>query len=127
MRKTKERLVIRRKPKGAREVRDVDTDWKNIPDPSECVGKYVVIKYDNKPYPGIVENSGQSDIFVQCMHRVGKKDNNCFFWPKTIKDRCWYEYDDVLAVIPESEKKDGSYSHYQIQEQIRNQIMHELK
>jgi hypothetical protein len=33
----------------------------------------------------------------------------------------------VLAVIPESEKKDGSYSHYQIQEQIRNQIMHELK
>jgi hypothetical protein len=61
------------------------------------------------------------------MHRVGKKDNNCFFWPKTIKDRCWYEYDDVLAVIPESEKKDGSYSHYQIQEQIWNQIMHELK
>jgi len=28
MRKTKERLVIRRKPKGEREVRDVDTDWK---------------------------------------------------------------------------------------------------
>ena len=50
-----------------------------IPDPSECVRKYVDIKYDNKPYPGIVENSGQSDIFVQCMHIVGKKDNNCFF------------------------------------------------
>ena len=121
-------MVIRRKPKGEREVGDVDTDWKNIPDPSECVRKYVVIKYDNKPYPGIVENSVQSDMFVQCMHRVGKKDNNWFFfWPKTIKDRCWYEYDDVLVVIPESEKKDGSYSHYQIQEPIWNQIMHELK
>jgi hypothetical protein len=37
------------------------------------------------------------------------------------------EYDDVLAVIPESEKRKGSYSHYQIQEPIWNQIMHELK
>jgi hypothetical protein len=65
-----------------REDGDADTDWKNIPDPSECVGKYVVIKYDNKPYLGIVEDSGQSNMFVQCMHRVGIKDNNCFFLAK---------------------------------------------
>ncbi|CAC5403200.1 unnamed protein product [Mytilus coruscus] len=94
-----------------------DSNWKDVPDPSKCVGKYVVIKHDEKPYPGVVEDAGESDIYVQCMHRVGKKDNNCFFWPRTIKDKCWYEYDDVLAVIPEPTKIEGSYSHYQIDQQ----------
>ncbi|CAC5390284.1 unnamed protein product [Mytilus coruscus] len=104
-----------------------DTNWKDVPDPSKCVGKYVVIKYDEKPYPGVVQDAGESDIYVQCMHRVGKKDNNCFFWPRTIKDKCWYEFDDVLAVIPEPTKIDGSYSHYKIDQDIWNQITDELK
>ncbi|CAC5359740.1 unnamed protein product [Mytilus coruscus] len=43
-----------------------DTNWKDVPDPSKCVGKYVVIKYDEKPYPGVVQDAGRA-IFMYNM------------------------------------------------------------
>lgn len=57
-----------------------DTNWKDAPDLSKYVGKYVVIKYDKKPYQRVVEDTGGREIYVQCMHRVDKKDNNWVFF-----------------------------------------------
>ena len=37
---------------------------------------------------------------------------------KKLKDVCWYDYDDVLAVIPEPTKIESSYSHFKIDDEI---------
>ncbi|CAG2184546.1 unnamed protein product [Mytilus edulis] len=61
-----------------------------VPEASEYINKYVIVKYNNTPYPGYVEDGDSSDIFVVCMHRVGiKLDKNVFYWPKAIKDKLW--------------------------------------
>ncbi|CAG2205342.1 unnamed protein product [Mytilus edulis] len=39
-----------------------DIHWKDVPDPSKFVEKYAV----KKPYPGVVEDTRESNIFVQC-------------------------------------------------------------
>lgn len=92
--------------------------WKNIPSPTLCVGKHVVVEYDNRPYPGFVEDAGEQDLYVSCMHQVGKRNRNCFFWPKKIKDKCWYDYDSILAIIPEPQKIEGTSSHFEIKDEI---------
>jgi len=50
----------------------VQNRWEDITDPSNCVGKYVIVEYDDKPYPGYVDDAGQRDVYVECMHRIGK-------------------------------------------------------
>ena len=30
-----------------------------------------------------------------------KKNAGTYYWPKAVKDECWYNMDDVLAVISE--------------------------
>ena len=49
-------------------------NWQTIPSPDLCVGKYVIVKYNSLPYPGYVQDAGQSDLYVECMHRIGKKE-----------------------------------------------------
>lgn len=52
----------------------------------------------------------ESEVYVQCMQSVCKSpDNVWFYWPKTIKDICWYEMENVLVVIPEPELKNRKY------------------
>jgi hypothetical protein len=48
------------------------------------------------------------------MHAVGKSLNNCFFWPTSFRDKCWYQHSDILAVIPTPSKKQGSLNHFEI-------------
>ena len=65
--------------------------------PGELVGTYVVVRYDKKLYPGIVIDDDTDEVQVKCMHQIG---DNRFFWP-TRDDICYYNNDDVLAIIPE--------------------------
>ena len=98
----------------------------SIPQPIHCIGKYVIVKYGNHAYPGIVEDAGEYDVFVMCMHGVGRKNSNRFYWPKKIIDRCWYDHENILAVIPEPTKITGSFSHYKIEENIWDYIIMQL-
>lgn len=88
----------------------------------ELLGKYVVVIYDKAPYPGLVEDVGDSDVYCECMHQVGRK-KNCFFWPKKLKDKCWYELENIIAIIPPPQLIDGSYSHYCVDPCLWNQII----
>jgi hypothetical protein len=38
----------------------------------------------------------------------------------------WYDYDDVLAVIPEPTKIESSYSHFKIDDEIWKSIQDEI-
>lgn len=101
-------------------------NWQNIPSPDLCVGKYVIVKYNSLPYPGYVQDAGQSDLYVECMHRIGKKGKKCFVWPKKIKDKCWYDYDNILAIIPEPKKIPGSFSHFEIENEIWQSVTSQM-
>ena len=101
-------------------------DWKSIPHPTNCVGKYVIVKYGKHAYPGIVEDAGENDVYVQCMHGVGRKQCNIFYWPKKIIDRCWYDFEDILAVIPVPTRIPGSYSHFKVNDSIWNSVTEEV-
>lgn len=43
-----------------------------VPPPAELLGRYVLVKYEEKPYPGIVVDVDESEVYVQCMHSVCK-------------------------------------------------------
>ena len=98
-----------------------------VPEPALCVGKFVIVRYNNKAYPGLVEDAGDSDVYVECMHQVGRKNPNCFFWPRKIKDKCWYDHDNILAMIPEPVKKDGTSSHFEVDREIWDAVSNNMK
>ncbi|KAK6187257.1 hypothetical protein SNE40_005323 [Patella caerulea] len=75
-----------------------------LPEPDLCVGKYVIVLYEGRGYPGYVLDSDNNELQVECMHQVGKKANNCFYWPKKMKDICWYEYENVVCIIEPLQK-----------------------
>lgn len=79
-----------------------DPTTKTIPseDLTQLTNRWVLVKYDGKVYPGIVQNIEESDIEVKCMNKIGE---NRFFWPR-MEDKIWYVADDVVAIIPEPEK-----------------------
>ena len=73
---------------------DVDTD--------QYLGKYVLVNFNGRPYPGFVEDVEGSEVKINCMHQLGKMSkNNCFFWPRKLTDVSWYDYSDIICVIPE--------------------------
>lgn len=55
-----------------------EKEWETIHEPNECVGLYVVVCYNKTAYPGLVVDAGQSDLYVQCMHHLGKKGHIVF-------------------------------------------------
>lgn len=63
------------------------------------VGKWCVVLYDHKPYPGVIVDVDDSDwgIEVKVMHRIGV---NRFFWPMR-EDRCWYICEQFVTLINE--------------------------
>jgi hypothetical protein len=70
--------------------------------PQDLLGQYVLVSYDNKPYPGIVTDCDESEVFVSCMHRVGSRlENSSFYWPLAVRDECWYDMEKVIGTIPE--------------------------
>ena len=66
------------------------------PKPEECIGKYVCLEYDRKAYQGFVEDTDLAQVYVNCMHAVGKEMLNCFYWPRHFPDL----NDQILAIIP---------------------------
>jgi len=69
-----------------------------------AVGKYCIVTYDDKPYPGRILSVDENDVEVDCMHSVPNRfelASNVFYWPKPIKDICFYSFENVVAVIPE--------------------------
>ena len=69
-----------------------------------AVGKYCIVTYDGKPYPGRILSFDENDVEVDCMHSVPNRfelASNVFYWPKPIKDICFYSSENVVALIPE--------------------------
>ena len=89
-------------------------DKDNIPPPEELVGQWIIVQHIKKPYPGFVEEVYEEDVYVDCMHSVGRGTTNCFFWPQKLRDLCYYEYEAVLAVIPKPTLKVGSQGHFEV-------------
>ena len=87
----------------------------------ELLGKWCIVKYDQKPFPGMIQDLDETDVFVQCMHRVG---HNRFFWPEPIQDTCWYPYTDVLRIV-EPPKKVGT-RHWQVEPVVWDEIIKSL-
>ena len=73
----------------------------NFDDINQYIGKFVLVRYNQRPYPGKVLDVEGSNLEIDCMHQVGRKSNNCFFWPRKIKDINMYEQEDVICVIPQ--------------------------
>ena len=61
------------------------------------IGKWCVVSYDQKPYPGIIENVDEDEIEVKVMHNIGP---NRYFWPR-MDDILWYDLLHVVSLIPE--------------------------
>ena len=79
-------------------------------------GKFCVVLYDGKPYPGIVQDIDDTEIEVNVMHNIGP---NRFFWPR-MQDVLWYSLDKFVTLIPPPTKV-GS-RHHQIQPQLWESI-----
>lgn len=77
------------------------------PNNTEFLGKYVAVRYEGKPYPGVVTDVDDSELEVKCLHKVGKN----FFWPK-LEDICWYKKDDIIGIICEPTKVTDK--HYEV-------------
>ncbi|WAR31464.1 hypothetical protein MAR_034006 [Mya arenaria] len=72
-----------------------------VPDIKECLNRYVIVNFNSKPYPGLVQEVHNEEVEVLCMHQVGRKKSlNCFFWPKK-KNLSWYDFNKIMTVIPE--------------------------
>jgi hypothetical protein len=107
--------------------RSADSAYKIPTEASECIDKYVIVNYNNTPYLGYVEDGDSSDIFVVCMHRVCKKmEMNAFFWPTAVKDKCWYKQDQILAIIPEPKKIEGSSEHFEVDPDIWSRVLEKV-
>lgn len=66
-------------------------------DPGHLLNKYVIVLYNDQPYPGLVKNVDKEEVSVICIHRVGRElEKSQIYWPKCVVDECWYSMDDVV-------------------------------
>uniref|UniRef100_K1QXG3 Uncharacterized protein n=1 Tax=Magallana gigas TaxID=29159 RepID=K1QXG3_MAGGI len=42
-------------------------------DPNHLINKYVILLYNGQPYPALVKDVEKEEVYVRCMHRVGRK------------------------------------------------------
>ena len=62
------------------------------------IGNWVAVLYDDRPYPGIIQDVDSGEIEVKFLHIIG--ENRCF-WP-LLDDVIWYKFPKmVLGLIPE--------------------------
>lgn len=59
----------------------------------DLVGQWLVVEYDDLPYPGIVQDVDHESVTVKVMHNIGK---NRYFWPAR-DDVLQYEYSQVIT------------------------------
>ena len=85
------------------------------------IGKYCIVQYDGKPYPGLIQAVDENEVEVNAMRTVG---DNRFYWPHPVQDVLWYSAENVLRIIPEPQKV-GS-RHMQIQKHIWDEIKEQL-
>jgi hypothetical protein len=87
--------------------------------------QFVIVMYDDLPYPGKVIDFDEQDVRVDCMNRVGKNLAKVFFWPRLRKDICWYPYSKVLGMISELEKINDR--HFAIDQEVYDQVCETIK
>ena len=63
---------------------------------NNLIGQWCIVVYDNKPYPGEIEDADEEAVLVSVLHKIGR---NRFFSPP-VKDIIWYTYDNILCIIP---------------------------
>jgi len=97
----------------------------NVLSIENCLNAHVLLQYNTNLYPGYVEDIDiqGGTVFVECMHRVGRKNANCFFWPKKILDRDWYDVDDIIAIIPKPSLIEGTHTHYEVDNERWHEVM----
>ena len=59
------------------------------------ISRYCVVLYDNKPYPGIIQDVGEDEVEVKAMHSIGR---NRFFWPM-LYDVLWYSQSQIVTLL----------------------------
>ncbi|XP_010783826.1 uncharacterized protein isoform X2 [Notothenia coriiceps] len=64
------------------------------------VGKFVIVKYENKPFVGQITQINEEHFAVNCMEQVSNK--NIFKWPAK-QDCILYSKDQLVSVISEPE------------------------
>ena len=84
------------------------------------------MNYNGVPYPGVVKEVSEENVFVECMKRVAKSSNN-FMWPKRNKDECWYTKGDILVEIPAPTLKHSSKTHFEIEPQAWQDALCKIK
>lgn len=56
----------------------------------ELVGKYILGRYNDQIYPEIVLDSKEVEVYLRCMHRVGKYVNEySLYWTIAVQNECW--------------------------------------
>ena len=49
-----------------------------------------MLKFEGKLYPGFVEYEDGKNVYIDCLHTVGKASNT-FVWPKIFRDVTWHD------------------------------------
>ena len=79
-------------------------------------GRYCLVRYEMKVYPGAILDTDENSIQVSCMHRIGK---NKYYWPPSIlPDICWYPVEDVIGIMSMPPQQIGSSAHYSMEKDI---------
>lgn len=118
------------------QVKSADTVDKRLPDDGreqsellpidhadeDLIGKWCVVRYDGKIYPGIIKEVDIDSVEVTSMHRIGK---NRYFWP-LLDDTIWYTFQNVVSMIPKPAKVTQNGRHVQIQPSLYKLISDKL-
>lgn len=68
-------------------------------DPELLLNKYVIVLYNGQPYLCLVKDVDKEEVYVRCMHSVGRElEKSQFYWPKCAVDECWYSMVDVCEI-----------------------------
>ena len=79
-------------------------------------GRYCLVRYEMKVYPGAILDTDENSIQVSCMHRIGK---NKYYWPPSIlPDICWYPVEDVIGIMNMPPQQIGSSANYSMETDI---------
>ncbi|CAC5383317.1 unnamed protein product [Mytilus coruscus] len=84
------------------------------------IGKWCIVTYDNKPYPGIIQDIDANECEVEVMHRIGE---NRFYWPM-VQDIVWYHHSNFVTLI-DSPTKVGS-RHYEVDKKVWKRVKDDL-
>ncbi|XP_045167369.2 uncharacterized protein LOC123530686 [Mercenaria mercenaria] len=86
----------------------------------DLIGNWCVVRYDDKAYPGIIQDLDDDSAEVKVMHRIGE---NRYFWPY-LEDCIWYNWENLLMLIPEPLHVTGR--HVQIDPSHWTEVKHML-